>query len=145
MTVKEYLEQIKTLDIKIDQKQKQLDELRLKAYGDKSPSIGKSLIQSSPNGDQMESSVVRYVDLEHEIEVMIDNYTDTKNRIINEIHMLNNNLFIQLLFKRYVEYKQLDVIAIEMNYTEDYIRHVHGNALEAFRTKVLNRTITYNK
>ena len=33
MTVKEYLEQIKTLDIKIDQKQKQLDELRLKAYG----------------------------------------------------------------------------------------------------------------
>lgn len=139
MTVKEYLEQIKVLDIKIDQKQKQLDELRLKAYGDKSPSIGKSLIQSSPSGDQMESSVVKYVDLEREIESMIDTYTDTKNRIINEIQSLDDHRYIDLLYKRYVEYKAFETISNEMKYNPDWTRRLHIQALNDFCKKVLKR------
>ncbi len=43
---------------------------------------------------------------------------------------MGNPLFVELLHKRYVEFKGLELIAIEMNYTYNHIRHMHGRALE---------------
>lgn len=142
MTVKEYLNQIRDMDIRISQRQKQLEELRILAFGDKSPAIDKPQIQTSPAGDILESAVIKYVDLDKEINDLIDEYVNTKNRIIHEIHRLNNPKYVELLHKRYVDYMSLEDIASEMNYSHDRIRHLHGNALEAFRTKVLNDLFT---
>lgn len=138
MTVKEYLEQIELLDIKINQKQAQLEELRLLAFGDKSPSIDKPQVQSSPVGDKMENAVIKYVDAAKEISALIDRYVAVKQDIIDEIHSLKNKDYIDLLYKRYVDYMSLGEIADEMNYSYSRIRHLHGSALEAFKKEVLN-------
>lgn len=45
---------------------------------------------------------------------------------------------MNILYKRYVEYKRLKTIADEMNYTYEYIRSMHGWALEEFSKKILN-------
>lgn len=141
MTVKEYLNQIRNMDIRITQRQAQLEELRFLAFGDKSPTIDGPQIQSSPSGDIMESAIIKYVDLSREIELLIDDYVDTKNRIIEEIHSLSNAKYVELLHKRYVDYMSLEEIAHAMNYSEIHIKRLHGNALEAFRTKILNNIL----
>jgi len=43
-----------------------------------------------------------------------------------------NTKYLQVLYKRYVEYKSFEQIAVEMGYTYDYIRKIHIKALRNF-------------
>ena len=137
MTAKEYLKQIELFDTKIRHRQVQLDELRILALGNTSQHMDKPQVQTSTNGDQLESDVIRYVDLANDIEKMIDYYVDLKEQVIREIHSLNDRRYIDILFKRYVEYKSYEDISKEMNYNQDWIRQLHKQALEDFYKKVL--------
>ena len=66
---------------------------------------------------------------------MIDRFVDLKNKIISEIQGLSNPVYIQILYKKYVEAKRLEVIAVEMSYSYDHIKHAHGRALQEFGRK----------
>ena len=80
------------------------------------------------------------IDLEAEINAEIDRFVDEKHKIINQIQGLKNSDYISLLFKRYVEFKSLERICVEMNFSYDYIKHLHGYALKDFEDKILNTT-----
>ena len=45
--------------------------------------------------------------------------------------------FIKVLFKRYVEYKGFDKIAVELGCSERNVYTIHGQALKDFTEKVL--------
>ena len=45
--------------------------------------------------------------------------------------------FIKVLFKRYVEYKGFDKIAVELECSERNVYTIHGQALKDFTEKVL--------
>ena len=62
---------------------------------------------------------------------------DLKHKIINEIQGLGNILHIDILFKKYVQYKSLELIAVETGYSYDYVKHAHGYVLENFYNKFL--------
>ena len=55
--------------------------------------------------------------------------------IIGQIHNLHDDRYISVLFKRYVEIKSYELIAVEMNYSFDYVKELHRDALEDFRLK----------
>jgi hypothetical protein len=40
--------------------------------------------------------------------------------------------YIDVLYKRYIECKRFELIAVEMNYDYDYVRKLHVKALEVF-------------
>lgn len=131
MKVKEYLKQIEKLDKCIDQKQIECDSLRLLAESTGGIQYGER-VQTSPQGDMLEKKVVKYVQMEQEINDMINKFVDLKHKIIDEIQGLSEVKHIDVLFKKYVQYKSLEQIAVEMNYSYPYIKELHGYALQDF-------------
>ena len=137
MSPKEYLLQVQTMDEKIRQRQQQLSELKATMYGLKGSSIGEK-VQSSTVGDAaFVHSIERMEAIEREISTLVANYVEKKNLIISQIQRLGNRNYMDLLYKRYVEYKRLKLIAVEMHYSFVYIRRMHGWALLAFNRIIL--------
>ena len=62
----------------------------------------------------------------------IDNFIDAKNKIIQEIRDLHDADYIQVLFKKYVQFKTLTITAREMKRSYNYVLNVHKKALAAF-------------
>lgn len=137
MKPKEYLQQIQKLDVMINQKTAEKSELR-KFDGVLGIDYSGDKVQSSPKGDApFTKSVERIIDLEKEIDDMIDQYVNFKDQIINEIQSLSNVTYIEILYKRYIKYKRLEVIAVELGYSYQYVRVMHGYALQEFEKAVL--------
>lgn len=132
LTVRQYLEQVEILDTKINQKIYQLKDLKLR-----STSTGgfdySERVQTSPSGDSLCRAVTDYVALEDEINADIDHFVDFKNKIINQIQTMTDVKYMKLLYMRYVEYKSLELIAVEMNYSYPYVKELHGVALQQFQ------------
>lgn len=135
MKAKEYLQQLQRLDTVINQKIKELGDLRLKSKSTGAIDYSKERVQTSPSGDAPFVKLIgRIVDLEEEINAEIDRYVDEKHKIINQIQGLKNSDYISLLFKRYVEFKKFETIAVEMNFTYQYVLNMHGYALKEFES-----------
>ena len=135
MKAKEYLQQLQRLDTVINQKIKELGDLRLKSRSVGSIDYSKERVQTSPSGDAPFVKLIgRIIDLEQEINAEIDAFVDDKHKIINQIQGLKNSKYIEILYKHYVEFKRLEVVAVEMNFTYQYVVELHGYALKDFQT-----------
>ena len=156
MTAKEYLSQIRLLNLKIDQKMEEKADLMSRAAGNHSPTLTKDKVQSSISGDRMSNTIDRYVDLEKEIDDLIDRYVDKRDIIINQIHQLEDPRYVELLQLKYVgrrggdgrmHYMRLEEIACIMkkpnglSYTYGHINRLHGEALQAFKEKIISDVI----
>lgn len=135
MTAKQYLGQIRILDIKIRQRQREAAELKLAATCTGSILAQGEKVQTSASGDKLLNAVARYVDLEAETQGMIDAMQKRRHDIIAEIQDLDDVRYIQVLFKRYVEYKKFELIAVEMGYDFVWVRKLHKQALMHFEER----------
>ena len=134
---KEYLQQIRKLDRMIDHRIKERDSLR-NFDGVSGISYDGDPVQTSPDGSApFERTVEKLIALEEQLDRLIDEFVETRNRIIGEIHGLKNTNHVDLLFKRYVEYKTFEQISVEMHYDYYYTCQMHGQALRDFE-------MTYN-
>lgn len=146
MKAKEYLQQLQQLDTVINQKIKEVHDLRLQAQSGGGFDYSKERVQSSPSGDApFVKPICRIIDLEAEINAEIDRYVDEKHRIINQIQGLKNSKYIEILYKHYVEFKRLEVVAVEMNFTYQYVVELHGYALKDFQTTYENLLNSYGE
>ena len=138
MTAKEYLQQLHKLDVIIEQRIQEKSDLRERLSSIGSFDYAKERVQTSfPEGAGYEKQIMKVIDLEKEIDYLIDNYVNLKHTIIGQLHELRNGKYIEILYKRYVENKKLEQIAIEMDYSYNHIRHIHGYALQEFWNKFL--------
>ena len=137
MTTKVYLGQIRKLDILIGQKIKELNRMRERLSILTGIDYTKDRIQSTPSSGNIE--VEEMVDFENEILKLIEDETRLKNRIIAEIQILDNALYVDILFRRYVECLSFEKIACDMNYSYNYVLNIHGRALKDFRDKVVRK------
>ena len=136
---KEYLQQLQRLDTTINQKIQELSDLRATAKKIGGMDYSKDRVQTNACGDApFTDTVLRIIDLEHEINREIDAFVDEKHCIINQIQSLQNSKYIDLLYQRYVKFKQLEQIAVDMNYTYQYVRELHGRALQEFESTYTN-------
>ena len=130
--------QVRKLRIQIEQRQKELDWLTERKLG-AVPGIDYSKIPvkgARRVGASFEQAVIEALDLTEEIAGLIRKYTDLQHRIIGEIQQLDRPEYMQVLYKRYVEEKRWEEISIEMGYSCDHIRHLHGWALRAFEETI---------
>lgn len=138
MRAKEYLQQLKRLDTVINQKKMELRDLRIMAQGLSSIDYSKDRVQTSSAGDaQFVKILNNIVDLDEEINFEINRFIEKKHEIINKIISMENAKYIEILYKRYVELKHLEAIAVEMNYTYQYTRELHGYALQEFEKTLM--------
>ena len=75
--------------------------------------------------------------MEEDVNKMIKKYLALRDRIIGEIQGLDSAIHITILFKKYVERKDLGSIAAEMGYSYNYVRHLHREALQLFQKRYL--------
>lgn len=143
MTAKEYLRQLKQLEIKIAQRRLERDRLLSDAMGNSSPRLSRDKVQTSISGDTMGDKLAEAADIQKEIDWLIGKLIADRHRIIGEIHTLNDARYIQILYLHYVEGKRLEDVAeimIKPNgkpYSYDHIASLHGIALQEFDRIIL--------
>jgi hypothetical protein len=130
MTAKEYLQQIRKIDLLIQNKLEQAQELRskLEVKGINFESDGST--SATRNVTKMNDLIVSVVTLEEEINQQIDLLINKKREVMELIDSLDNADEISLLYKRYFNYKKWEEIAVDMNYTYRGILKIHGRALQ---------------
>ena len=143
MTAKEYLRQLKNLEIKIAQRRQERDRLIAEAMGNNSPRLSVDKVQSSGAGDQMSDKLADAADIQREVDWLINKLIADRHRIIGEIHTLTDARYIQILYLHYVEGKKLEDVAeimVKTNgkpYSYDHIASLHGMALQKFDRIIL--------
>lgn len=131
MTAKEHLQQYAILEEKRKQLAFEIIEVREGMAGVGSPALS-DRVQTSPSGDQMGNRVAKLISMEERLQALIDEKLAMGEKIITEIHNVDNAAYIKILYKRYIEFKKLKEIADEMDYSLDRVKHMHGYALQEF-------------
>lgn len=132
MTAKKYLSEVQRLQTIIEQKQERIKEIRESASTVRGIRFDLEKVQGSGRTDKVGDSVAKIIDLETEVENDMISIIYRKHEIIEQIHALGNYRYIQLLYKRYIEFKRLQIVAAEMDFTYEYVLELHKKALKAF-------------
>lgn len=136
MKHKDCLRRIRRLDVHIDQKIKELESLRAAATRISGANYARDPVSGGKKQCAGYTGIVeRIVDLEREIEAEIDRFVDERHETINRIQSLDDPIYADILFQRYVEYKSLYEIAREMRYSYSHTRRIFGKALRVFMAK----------
>ena len=127
MGVKEYLQQIRLLDAKINiklaEKQAWYDMLHSMDYS-------KDKVQGGVAGSTVENCVIKIEMIEKELDESIDKLVNIKREAIRMIDEgIEDSLQYQILYMRYFQFKGFGRIAKELNYTEQWVIKQHGLAL----------------
>lgn len=132
MNAKEYLSQATWLDQMIDSKLEQLEALKSLSMKVTSSFTKEKISGGNIEKSKMESTIVKVIDLENEINDDIDRLVDLKKDIqdtINKIDDINQQLLLEL---RYLSGKGWDEIASSMGYDPRTVYRIHGKALKEF-------------
>lgn len=130
MTAKEYLGQAYRIDQRINSKLEQIASLR--ELASKATNTLTDIPRSpSRNIHPMECIITKMIDLENEINCDIDTLVDLKREIVTIIKGIKNPEFQTLLELRYLCFKTLEQIAVDMGYELRYLHKLHGRALES--------------
>jgi hypothetical protein len=122
----------------IKNKMTELSQYRDLIYG-LSAVVNEERVQTSPDFDKMSGKVDKILKMESKIDNLIDEYVDKKNLIISQIDSMENEIYYEILFARYIEKKTFEKIADEMMYSWRQIIRLHGKALQEFE-KIYGKT-----
>lgn len=137
MTAKEYLREIERLDRQIDQKQIEFDSLKRGRSYIGGMDYSQERVQTSGTGSGFTELSERLVDLQQEINAEIDRYHDMRHKRIGQIQQLSKVEYIDILFRRYVQYQSIETISCETNRSYYWTCHIHGEALKEFQDRFL--------
>lgn len=121
-----YLNQLRLLDVQIQQREKEL--VRLREDAESITAKVSERVQASTS-DKLAEDVANVVDIETEISRKKAELIITRHIVIDKIHELKNPILGEILYKRHVEYKSYKEIAAELKYNVSYVRQLHSKAL----------------
>ena len=135
-----YLRQAYRLNMEIDSKLEQLEQLRELSVRIK-PAFTGERIMVTRDKSPMENAIIKVVMAEDEINKMIDKYVDLKAEIsvsIGQLDCFESRILLEL---RYLGFNSWDEIAVKMNYRTSYIYKLHGRALQELEKTMGGRNI----
>ena len=132
LTAKEYLEQVKKKDARIDNLIKDKEALRDKLYSVGGFDYSKERVQASPDQDKFGTIYALIDEKEDEITRKIDELINFKMKVTDMINDLSDERYIAVLHKKYVQFRSWEYIAIEMGYNTRYVQQLNGQALLQF-------------
>ncbi|MBR3592167.1 MAG: hypothetical protein IKL46_04880 [Clostridia bacterium] len=127
MTAKEYLEQIKKIDTIINNKLIECEHWK-KLAESVSAASDEVRVQSSGSKQKMADAVIKYVDIEREINEHIDHLIEVKKDVINTLEYLPEVEY-DVLHKIYVQNKTLYEVADERDVSYPSVASAHGRGL----------------
>ena len=129
MAVKEFLNRIRKIDLLINCKLEQIEELRALLTGG-SARYDSEKVQTSFENDKMTDTIAKIIELEHKINEDIDELVDKKIVAREMIEQLDDDREKIVLYKRYFDGKSFEQISVECNYSWRWVHVLHGNALK---------------
>ena len=138
MKAKEYLQQIRRLDVEIDENTEEL--ARLNALVTKVTSVlSGDVVSRTREADTMTEAINKIIELRKELDRNIDIFVDMKMEVKRMLSLLENPIHFKILNSRYVLYKTWEQIACELNFTYQWVcGDLHGKALQEFQ-EILDR------
>lgn len=142
MTAKEYLSKIQTYRKAIESTREHIEEMYTEAAGVKAIVYDKDRVQVSPSNKMEELMVCINTEAEKMSRQILKYQTEVQKRI-EQIAGMERADHAEILRLRYIDTDNdgrqlsLEWIACMMHMSYDRVRHLHGEALEAFRRKYL--------
>ncbi len=137
MTAKEYLGQVRKLDLEINSMIRYKETLRDKLYSVSSVPFDAPAIMHSSSGAPFEALIAKVAREERKIVKRIDRLVSLKSRIIEQINQIDNADYRLILELRYLHYYRWDQISDKIGYVERHVYRLHGQALAEFARKFL--------
>lgn len=132
MDAKEYLRSIKKADAIINEKLKELDQLRGMRYK-VTQALKPVMVSGGGSHGGFTEASDRLIDLEHEINKDIDRFVDLKREAGAMLRKLDNPQHYKVLHQHYVMFETFEQIAVDMGYSYRNVCYLHGRALQAFQ------------
>lgn len=123
MVVAEYLGQIKRLNMMINNKLVELDQLQTIATSI-TAQTDKEAVKSSGDQDKLGSAVSKIVDMENEINDLIEEYVSKKKIIMSQINQIEDDRYYNVLTGVYVHNWTLEKVAVSMGYSTVQIKRL---------------------
>ena len=130
MTSKDYLNQIRKLDVLISIKKEELEVLYAKATVQSIKYGGDGFTNATRDVHKHERLCSAIIELEDKINDYIVDLLNKKQEVLDTIDKLVDHDEIQVLYLRYFKYLKWEEIAIKMNYSYMHIHRIHSKALE---------------
>lgn len=143
MTAKEYLGQVKLKEAVIRNLERDRANLIEMMYSLGGAGTGER-VQASKNPDKFGTLYGRIDEKERKIADEIDSLVDFRLKVSGEINEIEDERYVELLYKRYIQNESWDAISVDMQYNRKYIIQLHGCALREFQTKFDDMLSRYN-
>lgn len=127
--VKEFLNQVKKLDLQIKNKLIEQQQWRDIALGITANMDGER-VQSSGSKSKMSDAIEKCVDMEAEIDALIDKLIDIKKEVVQTIEQLESPTEYNVLHMKYIQDKSLQEIADHYGKDYTWATTTHGRALK---------------
>lgn len=128
MKAKEYLMQVVRADRMIDNKLHEIEELRRMAISVTSV-LKDDVVSGGGTGDKVGTMVSKIIDMEYELDREIDKLVDLKREVMSVIDQLEPTK-CEILYKRYLQKKTWEKIAVETGFSYVWVCKLHGRALQ---------------
>lgn len=135
LKAEKYLKRIRETEIEIEQDLLSLQEMKESATSLKSIDLTKTKVQTSAPGDRIGNIISEYTVFEEKVNNHITELQRRKMNTIEMIRGLHNATFNQILFKMYIQGKNMKLCSIEMQRSYSYVKQQHKKALETFDKK----------
>ena len=128
ITAKEYLNQVRNLETKMKILKEEIDTLRELVVSTGAVQQ-QERVMSSGAQDRMAETICKINEKEEEWNELMREFALTRAEVIISIQKLNNSDYEQILYKRYCQSKKWEEIALELNYSYQWVCKLHGRAL----------------
>lgn len=128
MNARDFLKQLKKLNKMIENKLNEKEQWKCIATGT-TAQMGGERVQSSGSQQKMADAIVKFIDIEKEIDECIDRLIDTKKDVIAVIEQLNASEY-DLLHKVYVQFFTVQEVADLYDKSESWAKTIHKRGLK---------------
>ena len=131
MNVKDYLNQGRLLDQRINYNLRRLQEMRAGIDGMSSPQFQADKVQTSPDGDPaFVKAPMRISEIRERIDREIDLLVDLRNQIDETVRTVENDDYQMLLLYRYIEKRTWEDIGNQLGIDRSTVKRWHREALQ---------------
>ena len=130
MKAKDYLENYRRNEIAIEKLKNEITRIDARLKGGSHSYSSDKIMTSDDNLN--EKLMTECLDKRNKMNNDIVMNENVRADLVLKITSMSDYRYIDVLYKRYIECKRFELIAVEMNYDYDYVRKLHIKALEVF-------------
>lgn len=125
-------DELRELNNEIRNRQERLDELRALAMSMTTP-YDRERVQTSPS-DRLSNLMCKIIMLENEIDGMIDDYADEKQRAKMRIYQVQREEWQDVLYSHYIEQRSFKEIAKHRGVSISSVKTLNNRAIKCLKS-----------